>query len=263
MVRIVGLGEDPLVEREPGEFAVDEPLFEVGVEWLRLGGRGTGGHARSSDLPDAAPQSRRTAQIFMPASWRARPARAKPVDPGGSRPRSSIMHMLHLMRHAKSRWKEDVDDHERGLARRGREAARHLGETLPGALGMLDLVLVSSAVRTRQTLELVLAGFAPPPPCRSEDELYMASGERLLEHLRRLPEAARNVLVIGHNPGLRDLALGLADPAAPASAPLFGGKFPTAARVSFRLDAAWSELGRVRLVPVAYAEAEPGGRKAD
>lgn len=173
------------------------------------------------------------------------------------------MHMLHLMRHAKSRWKDDVDDHERGLNRRGREAARRLGETLPAALGPLDLVLASSAVRTRETLDLVLAGFPARPRCLVEGELYLASAERLLERLRRLPEEAGNVLVIGHNPGLRELALGLADPAAPASAPLVGGKFPTAARVSFRLDGAWSELGRVALAPFAYVAVEAGSRGPD
>ena len=166
------------------------------------------------------------------------------------------MHTLHLLRHAKSSRKEEVEDHERGLSRRGRDAARRLAGHLPDALGPLDLVLVSTAARTRQTLDLALAGFNPRPRLAIEDGLYLASAERLRERLRLLAEDEKNVLVIGHNPGLHELALALADASAPASQPLVAGKFPTAARVSFRLAAPWSALGRARLVPIAYVTAE-------
>ena len=166
------------------------------------------------------------------------------------------MYTLHLLRHAKSSWKDDVEDHRRGLNRRGREAARRLGESLPAAVGPLDLVLASSALRTCQTLDLALAHFAARPHISIEDELYLASAERLLERLRRLGEEDRNVLVIGHNPGLRDLALALADAAAPASLPLVSGKFPTAARVSFRIATPWPALGRSRLTPADYVTVE-------
>jgi phosphohistidine phosphatase len=162
------------------------------------------------------------------------------------------MHTLHLLRHAKSSWKDDTDDHARGLSRRGRDAARRVGETLPAAVGTLDLVLASSARRTRETLDLAVAGFATRPRTLVEDELYLAGAERLLERLHRLPEAVRDVLVIGHNPGLHELALRLVDATAPAAATLAAGKFPTAARISFRLPTPWSELGAARLAPVAY-----------
>jgi phosphohistidine phosphatase len=162
------------------------------------------------------------------------------------------MHTLHLLRHAKSGRKEDVDDHARGLSRRGREAAGRVGKYLPDALGRLDLVLASSALRTRQTLDLVLAGFAARPRCLIEDELYLASADRLLARLRRLAEAERAVLVIGHNPGLHELALALAATDKPASRPLVSGKFPTAARVSLQLAAPWSELGRTPLAIIDY-----------
>jgi phosphohistidine phosphatase len=162
------------------------------------------------------------------------------------------MHMLHLLRHAKSSWKDDVEDHERGLSRRGREAARRVGETLPAAVGRLDLVLASSARRTRETLDLVLAGFATRPPVRVEGELYLANAERLLDRLRRLPEEVCDVLMIGHNPGLHELALQLADASAPAAAPLVSDKFPTAARVSFRVPTPWAALGGAPLALVDY-----------
>jgi phosphohistidine phosphatase len=172
------------------------------------------------------------------------------------------MHTLHLLRHAKSSWKEDVEDHERSLSRRGRKAARRVGENLPATVGPLDLVLASSALRTRQTLDLALAGYAVRPRSVVEDELYLATGERLLERLRRLAEENRNVLVIGHNPGLRELALALVDSDAPASLTFVSGKFPTGARVSFRIPTPWRELGQSRVTPVDYVTVDslPGSK---
>lgn len=153
------------------------------------------------------------------------------------------MHTLHLLRHAKSSWKEDLDDHDRPLSRRGRETARHLGRLLPAATGRLDLVVCSTARRARETLDLVLSGYAPAPKCLIEDGLYLASAARLLARLKRLDDADDNVLVIGHNPGLHELAVALADAGSPAGRALVLGKFPTAARASLAIAAPWAALG--------------------
>jgi len=166
------------------------------------------------------------------------------------------MHSLHLLRHAKSSWKEDVADRERRLNRRGREAARRVGRHLPTAIGVLDLVLCSSAVRTRETMELVLANYKIRPRSMIEDELYAASPEKLIDRLRRLDDDDRNVLLIGHNPGLRKLAVILADASSPALRALASGKFPTGARVSFRVSDRWSTLDASRHELVAYVTVE-------
>src|SRR5438445_13883742 len=126
--------------------------------------------------------------------------------------RRPTMHMLHLLRDAKSSSREEVEDHQRPLNRRGREAASRVGRHLSSAVDALDLVLCSSALRTRQTLELVLAELAVRPPSAIEDELYEAGREELIDRLRHLTEGIANVLLIGHNPGLHELAVALADP---------------------------------------------------
>src|SRR5207249_4913788 len=89
----------------------------------------------------------------------------------GTRPATEAtpMHRLHLLRHAKSDRDAELEDHERPLARRGREAARRVGESLPAAIGALDLVLCSPSLRTRETAALVLARFAPRPSIQFED----------------------------------------------------------------------------------------------
>lgn len=161
------------------------------------------------------------------------------------------MHLLHLLRHAKSSLKDDVDDHERRLSRRGREAAQLVAQHLPGAIGKLDLVLCSSAMRTRETLELVLVGFQERPLCVVEDNFYLAECRQLIARLQRLEESFSNVLLIGHNPGLHQLAIALAEPSPLARS--FSNKFPTLARASYRIGTEWSRIGDVQHRLMGYA----------
>jgi phosphohistidine phosphatase len=162
------------------------------------------------------------------------------------------MHLLHLLRHAKSGRDESVDDRERTLSKRGREAARAIGKGLPKAIGAVDLVLCSSSIRTRETAELVLAAFDRPPRTLFEDGLYLVGDGALLRRLRRLDEGCGTVVVIGHNPGLHQLAVALAAPISPEFKALAEGKFPTTARASLRIDTNWAALERGRNPLVAY-----------
>jgi phosphohistidine phosphatase len=162
------------------------------------------------------------------------------------------MHRLHLLRHAKSSWTENVDDGERKLNRRGREEAERVGADLPGAIGAIDLVLCSTARRARETTAAALAGFHPAPRIVFEDGLYLAGAGALLDRLSRLDEAVGSVLVIGHNPGLHELALALATPDSSGYAALAGGKFPPAVRASFAVGGTWAALGRTRHPMTGY-----------
>jgi phosphohistidine phosphatase len=171
------------------------------------------------------------------------------------------MHRLHLLRHAKSGRDDAVEDHQRRLSRRGRDDARAVGETLPAALDGLDLVLCSSALRTRETAELALAGFAPCPRILFEDALYLAGPAALLKRFMQLDENDSAVLVIGHNPGLHELAVALAAPASPSYRALASGKFPTTARASFAIEGSWSALSNSRHRLTDYITAKSlGGR---
>jgi phosphohistidine phosphatase len=171
------------------------------------------------------------------------------------------MPRLHLLRHAKSSRDDDIEDRDRPLSRRGREEARRIGESLPAALGAVDLVLCSSALRTRQTAEMVLAGFAPTPRVRFEDGLYLASANTLTRRLTRLDEAEASVLLIGHNPGLHELAIALASPDSPRFRALTAGKFPTTARASLDLATGWATLAGTRHALVAYVTPKSLGKE--
>src|ERR1700747_2679052 len=123
----------------------------------------------------------------------------------------STMRRLLLLRHAKSSWAEPgASDHARALNRRGQEAAPRIGAYLARHRLIPDAVLCSTARRTRETWELVAAEApaAPPPPTFAE-RLYDATPRTLLDVFRRADPAAESLLVVGHNPGLQEVATAL------------------------------------------------------
>jgi phosphohistidine phosphatase len=152
------------------------------------------------------------------------------------------MKTLHLLRHAKSSWKHaDLDDHERPLSKRGRQTAKSIAADLRRAKIAPDLVICSTAVRARQTLDPIGKALKPPKVVL-ERGLYEVAQQKIWKHLWKLPESADCVLLIGHNPGLHDLALELADADSAKLVPPRGGKFPTGALASFRFDGAWKAI---------------------
>jgi phosphohistidine phosphatase len=150
---------------------------------------------------------------------------------------------LHLLRHAKSSWADTgLADHDRPLAPRGRRSAQKIAEHLRQQSVSPATVLCSSAIRSRETLALVAPALGRKTTIEVEDELYAAPVEALLQRLRRIPDLITSVMLIGHNPGLQDLALTLAGRGAKLERLREG--FPTAALVTLRIPAAsWRELG--------------------
>ncbi|MFC9928321.1 SixA phosphatase family protein [Streptomyces sp. NPDC127190] len=110
-----------------------------------------------------------------------------------------------LFRHAKADWPQ-VSDHERPLAERGRTDAAVAGRKLAGTGIAFDLALCSTAVRTRETWKLAVHELAHRPKTVYEERVYEASPGELIAVLNELPDDARNVILIGHNPGVHGLA---------------------------------------------------------
>jgi phosphohistidine phosphatase len=156
------------------------------------------------------------------------------------------MRQLLLMRHAKSSWDDPkLADHARPLNARGRAAAAAMGGEMR-RLGLApDVVLVSSARRTLQTLE-ALKPWDETPLVEPMDTLYLASGEQLLAVLHGVAETARSVLLIAHNPGMHELAMMLTGEAAmrqdtPTTRKLAEG-YPTGALAEFSIAGPWWQL---------------------
>jgi phosphohistidine phosphatase len=151
------------------------------------------------------------------------------------------MKRLYLLRHAKSSWDDPtLADHDRPLAPRGRRAAKLIANHLRRAGIRPELVLCSPSRRTRETLERVAPSLGKSAEARIEPRIYAASPATLLEALHEVPDEVESVVLIGHNPGIQELALSLARPG-PESGRV-ESKFPTAALATLELAGTWREL---------------------
>jgi phosphohistidine phosphatase len=169
------------------------------------------------------------------------------------------VHTLYLLRHAKSSWSDPtLPDRERPLAPRGRRDAKRIADHLVRLGVVPELVLCSSARRTRETLEL-LEPALDAATVSLEAEFYGAWAGTLLERLHAVPETVASVMLIGHNPGLEDLALDLAS--AGAELARLEEKFPTAALATLTIaTATWERLSRADAVLAAYVVPKQLGR---
>ncbi len=150
---------------------------------------------------------------------------------------------LFVLRHAKSSWDDPgLDDHERPLAARGRRALEVIAAHLTATGTEPELVLCSSARRTRETLE----GIAVGGEHVIDSTLYAASTEEVLDRLRQLPDSIACAMLVGHNPAAQMLVLrltnhdsaGIEDPGRDA----VKRKFPTGALATLAFDGRWGEL---------------------
>ncbi|MEX2553568.1 MAG: histidine phosphatase family protein [Actinomycetota bacterium] len=150
--------------------------------------------------------------------------------------------LLYLLRHAKSDWGEPATpDIDRPLAPRGRKAARSMGRHLKKSSIRPELILCSPARRTRQTLDLIGRAFEIMPTVRLEPWLYAASLNSLMVNIGELAPETASVMLIGHNPGLEELAATLAGTGADLDR--LRDKFPTGALATLSVPS-WRDLGQ-------------------
>ncbi|MEV7810454.1 histidine phosphatase family protein [Streptomyces flaveolus] len=147
-----------------------------------------------------------------------------------------------LFRHAKADWPQ-VPDHERPLAERGRTDAAVAGRKLADTGITFDLALCSTATRTRETWKLAVHELSHRPKTVYEERLYEASPGELIAVLNEVPDEVRNVILIGHNPGvhgLADILAGAADDDAGERMERRG--FPAAAFALLSFDGPWKAV---------------------
>ena len=153
------------------------------------------------------------------------------------------MHQLLLLRHAKSAWDDSsLADRDRPLSKRGRRAIAAIRDAMRELDLGPDVVLVSPARRTRETLE-GLEPWDSMPLIEPIERLYLASSKDLLAVLHEVNETVRSLMLIGHNPGMHELAIELvrSRPSTDATARLIAS-FPTAALAEFSIAVPWARL---------------------
>lgn len=153
------------------------------------------------------------------------------------------MPTLYLLRHAKSSWDDpSLADRDRPLSARGRKAAGTLAAFIdadPASVAP-GLVLCSPARRAIQTLEEIRASLGDQARVEVEEALYGATAGDLLRRLRNVPDGTDPVMLIGHNPAIQELALGMARGGNRLEQ--LRGKFPTGALATLAMPGHWRDL---------------------
>jgi len=149
------------------------------------------------------------------------------------------MKRLILMRHGKAERSNVGGDFERGLTERGLADAALMGRLLADEGLTPDLALVSAARRTQQTWNAVSAAF-PAAKSVSLRSLYHAGADRILFEVEAHGDQADTIMVVGHNPGLHELTIGLLRQGGAGSALVARAesRFPTSTVAAFTIDAA-------------------------
>ena len=123
------------------------------------------------------------------------------------------MKTLYVLRHAKSDWGDaSLRDFDRPLNERGRKAAKALGKELRKRDLKPDLVLASPALRANQTLQRVQDGYGTAFDVTEDERIYLADADALVDAIRHVPDDSKRLMIVGHNPGLQELVLALAEP---------------------------------------------------
>ncbi len=151
---------------------------------------------------------------------------------------------LSLLRHAKSSWHNPaIPDLDRPLATRGVVDAPLMGRAMTERGIDPDLVLCSSARRTRDTLALVLPELKVEPKVVYDDALYHASAAEMLEMMRAVPPGASRLMLVGHNPEIHALALDLVGSGPKHYRDKLKEKYPTAGLVVVNFTSgAWQSV---------------------
>ncbi|MEA2898836.1 MAG: phosphohistidine phosphatase [Bradyrhizobium sp.] len=180
------------------------------------------------------------------------------------------MRRLMLLRHAKT--ENDAPsgkDQDRRLDERGRLDAAEIGGWMARHPPFPDLVLVSTAVRSQQTCDIVfdaMSGAAPKPKVELLAELYGADPSLLLRVIHSAAaEDPQRLLLVGHNPGLHELAFALTGGGNAAARKALADNLPTSGLVVFDFDVGhWGDVsfrgGRLELfVSPKLLKAASGG----
>jgi phosphohistidine phosphatase len=147
-----------------------------------------------------------------------------------------------LLRHGKSSWSDPtLADLDRPLAPRGERATRRIAKYVRQKKIRPAIVLCSPSLRTRQTLEAIAPSLDKGSSVEFVQELYGASEDELLRRLQALPESVDSAMLIGHNPGLQELALSLASRGTDLKR--LEEKFPTGALATLLVESrSWVDL---------------------
>jgi phosphohistidine phosphatase len=155
------------------------------------------------------------------------------------------MRRLFLIRHAKAEPNVGRGDYERRLTGRGRDDAKRVAAALAARRILPDLLVHSGAARAKETAEILAAAWRGKVESQEDSRLYDASLATLLDRTRALSDERKHVGLVGHNPGLGELASALTGSGAEPEVRRLATKYPTGAVVVLDFSIKrWEEVER-------------------
>jgi phosphohistidine phosphatase len=154
------------------------------------------------------------------------------------------MRRLLLFRHAKAEGTQPGEsDRERALTERGRKDAALIGAYMARHALNPGRVAISPSRRTQETWKYAAGAFRPAPAAQTVERLYDATAHAVLDIIKDTPASAHSLLVIGHNPGMHEVALMLTASGDVDTRERLREKLPTSglAIIDFAVDD-WSKL---------------------
>ncbi len=150
---------------------------------------------------------------------------------------------LILLRHGQALSASAMEsDANRKLSAQGQAEAENVGKIIADKNLKPDLVLCSTATRTRETLDGLHKSFAAPLAARYEQKIYSASENELLAQISAVADDVNSLLLIGHNPSLHQLAVHLARPGNTQLRDDLCLGFPPCAMAVFALEGGWNNI---------------------
>ena len=153
------------------------------------------------------------------------------------------MRTLYLLRHAKSGWEDpNLADFDRPLSARGEREAEQTSDLFAARGYQPSAVICSTARRTRETLAGLLPALAGDMSVEFTRQVYEADADRLLGIIHGVAETAGSLLLIGHNPGMEQLARALAGQGDVAAWSRLRAQYPPAGLTVLQFAGAWSDI---------------------
>lgn len=154
------------------------------------------------------------------------------------------MRTIYLLRHAKSGWGDPgLADFDRPLAPRGKKALRIMGDYLFAQGISPDYIYCSTALRTRETLDAIQTRLDDKVIIQMTSSMYLAEPQVLLDLIKNTADEMQTLMLIGHNPGIHELACALASNTDDAALARLKTKYPTAGLTTLETQAAqWREV---------------------
>lgn len=155
------------------------------------------------------------------------------------------MKTLFLLRHAKSSWSNPgLRDFDRPLNGRGRKAAKAMGAFMAEKGLKPALIYSSSSARTRETVARFEKGFGEKLDVQFMDDLYHSSSGLMLNLAQNTSDDIQSLMLVAHNPGMQDAALGFIGEADEKDIFRLDYKYPTAALAQFAFEVgSWARVG--------------------